>query len=71
MHGKFIDLGITNCTCRVTIIDASMAAAIRTSGQMWGIDGKAHDTKAMIPIGVMRPFIKNASNSAKRTARLM
>jgi monomeric isocitrate dehydrogenase len=25
----------------------------------------------MIPIGVMRPFIKNASNSAKRTARLM
>ncbi len=31
------------------IIDASMAAAIRTSGQMWGADGKAHDTKAMIP----------------------
>jgi isocitrate dehydrogenase len=26
-----------------------MAAAIRTSGKMWGADGKAHDTKAMIP----------------------
>jgi len=31
------------------IIDASMPAAIRTSGQMWGPDGKLHDTKAMIP----------------------
>ena len=31
------------------IIDASMPAAIRSSGQMWGPDGKLHDTKAMIP----------------------
>ncbi|NEP61306.1 MAG: NADP-dependent isocitrate dehydrogenase [Symploca sp. SIO2G7] len=31
------------------IIDASMAAAIRSSGQMWGPDGRLHDTKAMIP----------------------
>jgi isocitrate dehydrogenase len=31
------------------IIDASMPAAIRVSGQMWGPDGKLHDTKAMIP----------------------
>src|SRR4051812_16231499 len=31
------------------IIDASMPAAIRTSGQMWGPDGKLHDMKAMIP----------------------
>ena len=31
------------------IIDASMAAAIRTSGKMWGPDGQLHDTKAMIP----------------------
>ncbi|GBO55247.1 isocitrate dehydrogenase [NADP] [Pseudanabaena sp. lw0831] len=31
------------------IIDASMAATIRTSGKMWGADGKAYDTKAMIP----------------------
>ena len=31
------------------IIDASMPAAIRSSGQMWGPDGKLHDTKAIIP----------------------
>ena len=31
------------------IIDASMAAAIRNSGKMWGPDGKEHDTLAMIP----------------------
>ncbi len=44
------DKGITNLHVPSdVIIDASMAAAIRTSGQMWGADGKAHDTKAMIP----------------------
>jgi isocitrate dehydrogenase len=31
------------------IVDASMPAAIRTSGRMWGPDGALHDTKAMIP----------------------
>jgi len=31
------------------IIDASMPAAIRSSGQMWGPDGKLKDTKAIIP----------------------
>jgi isocitrate dehydrogenase len=31
------------------IIDASMPAAIRASGRMWGPDGALHDTKAMIP----------------------
>jgi len=31
------------------IIDASMPAAIRLSGKMWGPDGKLHDTKAIIP----------------------
>lgn len=31
------------------IIDASMAAAIRNSGKMWGPDGQLYDTKAMIP----------------------
>jgi isocitrate dehydrogenase len=31
------------------IIDASMPAAIRASGKMWGPDGRLHDTKAMIP----------------------
>ncbi|ANV83872.1 isocitrate dehydrogenase, NADP-dependent [Picosynechococcus sp. PCC 7003] len=44
------DKGITNLHVPSdVIIDASMAAAIRTSGKMWGADGKAHDTKAMIP----------------------
>jgi isocitrate dehydrogenase len=44
------DQGITNLHVPSdVIIDASMAAAIRTSGQMWGADGQAHDTKAMIP----------------------
>ncbi|MFT5846376.1 MAG: isocitrate dehydrogenase [Psychroserpens sp.] len=31
------------------IIDASMPAMIRTSGQMWNPDGKLQDTKAVIP----------------------
>jgi isocitrate dehydrogenase len=44
------DQGITNLHVPSdVIIDASMAAAIRTSGQMWGADGQAHDMKAMIP----------------------
>lgn len=44
------DKGITNLHVPSdVIIDASMAAAMRTSGKMWGADGKAHDTKAMIP----------------------
>lgn len=44
------DKGITNLHIPSdVIIDASMAAAIRTSGQMWGPDGHPHDTKAIIP----------------------
>ncbi len=44
------DKGITNLHVPSdVIIDASMAAAIRASGKMWGPDGKRHDTKAMIP----------------------
>ena len=44
------DKGITNLHVPSNvIIDASMPAAIRTSGQMWGPDGKLHDMKAMIP----------------------
>ncbi len=44
------DKGITNLHVPSdVIIDASMPAAIRSSGQMWGVDGKLHDTKAMIP----------------------
>lgn len=44
------DNGITNLHVPSdVIIDASMPAAIRTSGKMWGPDGGQHDTKAMIP----------------------
>ncbi len=44
------DKGITNLHVPSNvIIDASMPAAIRASGQMWGPDGKLHDTLAMIP----------------------
>jgi isocitrate dehydrogenase len=44
------DKGITNLHVPSDIIiDASMAAALRTSGKMWGADGKEHDMKAIIP----------------------
>ncbi|MAB58542.1 MAG: isocitrate dehydrogenase (NADP(+)), partial [Aequorivita sp.] len=44
------DKGITNLHVPSdVIIDASMPAMIRNSGQMWGPDGKPHDTKAVIP----------------------
>ncbi|EKO3498815.1 NADP-dependent isocitrate dehydrogenase [Vibrio fluvialis] len=44
------DRGITNLHVPSDIIvDASMPAMIRSSGQMWGPDGKQKDTKAMIP----------------------
>lgn len=44
------DRGITNLHVPSdVIVDASMPAMIRTSGQMWGPDGKQKDTKATIP----------------------
>ncbi len=44
------DKGITNLHVPSdVIVDASMPAAIRTSGKMWGPDGKQHDTKFVIP----------------------
>ncbi len=46
------DKGITNLHVPSdVIIDASMPAAIRNSGRMWGSDGKLHDTKFVIPDG--------------------
>ncbi|MDA3891622.1 MAG: NADP-dependent isocitrate dehydrogenase [Salinivirgaceae bacterium] len=58
------DKGITNLHVPSdVIIDASMPAAIRTSGQMWGSDGKLKDTKALIPdrcyAGVYQATIDN------------
>ena len=44
------DKGITNLHVPSdVIIDASMPAMIRTSGQMWNKEGKQQDTKAVIP----------------------
>ena len=44
------DRGITNLHVPSdVIIDASMPAMIRTSGQMWNKEGKQQDTKAVIP----------------------
>jgi isocitrate dehydrogenase len=44
------DKGITNLHVPSdVIIDASMPAMIRTSGQMWNAAGKPQDTKAVIP----------------------
>jgi len=44
------DKGITNLHVPSdVIIDASMPAALRASGQMWGPDGTQKDTKFMIP----------------------
>lgn len=44
------DKGITNLHVPSdVIIDASVAAAIRAGGKMWGPDGKLHDTKMVIP----------------------
>mgnify|MGYP002860578952 CR=1 FL=1 len=42
--------GITNLHVPSdVIVDASMPAMIRTSGQMWNAEGKQQDTKAIIP----------------------
>ena len=64
------DKGITNLHVPSdVIIDASMPAAIRSSGKMWGPDGQLHDTKAMIPdrsyAGIYQEMIKfNKENGA-------
>ncbi len=44
------DRGITNLHVPSdVIVDASMPAMIRSSGQMWNAEGNQHDTKAVIP----------------------
>jgi isocitrate dehydrogenase len=62
------DKGITNLHVPSdVIIDASMPAMIRTSGQMWGLDGNSHDTKAVIPdssyAGLYQAAIKNCKEN--------
>ncbi|MEO9137790.1 MAG: NADP-dependent isocitrate dehydrogenase [Jatrophihabitans sp.] len=51
------DRGITNLHVPSDIIiDASMPAAIRTSGQMWNADGDLQDTKFVIPDSAYAPL---------------
>jgi isocitrate dehydrogenase len=51
------DRGITNLHVPSdVIIDASMPAAIRTSGKMWNADGKQQDTKFVIPDSSYAPL---------------
>ena len=51
------DRGITNLHVPSdVIIDASMPAAIRTSGQMWNAAGELQDTKYVIPDGSYAPL---------------
>jgi isocitrate dehydrogenase len=51
------DKGITNLHVPSdVIIDASMPAMIRTSGQMWNRDNKMEDTKAIIPDSSYAPI---------------
>ncbi|MGC6494578.1 MAG: NADP-dependent isocitrate dehydrogenase [Myxococcota bacterium] len=51
------DRGITNLHVPSdVIIDASMPAMLRTSGQMWNLHGKTEDTKAVIPDSSYAPL---------------
>lgn len=51
------DKGITNLHVPSdVIIDASMPAMIRTSGQMWNKEGNSQDTKAVIPDSSYAPL---------------
>jgi isocitrate dehydrogenase len=53
------DKGITNLHVPSdVIIDASMPAMIRTSGQMWNAKGEQQDTKAIIPDSSYAPLYK-------------
>jgi isocitrate dehydrogenase len=61
------DKGITNLHVPSdVIIDASMPAAIRTSGQMWGPDGKQHDTKFIIPDHSYAPLYRETIENCKQ-----
>jgi len=70
------DKGITNLHVPSdVIIDASMPAAIRTSGKMWGPDGELHDTKFVIPdssyAGVYQAVIEDCKANGALDPRTM
>ncbi|MCW8092468.1 NADP-dependent isocitrate dehydrogenase [Alteromonas sp. ASW11-130] len=60
------DKGISNLHVPSdVIVDASMPAMIRNSGKMWGPDGKAHDTKAVIPESTYATIYQEVINFCK------
>jgi isocitrate dehydrogenase len=70
------DKGITNLHVPSNIIiDASIPAAIRTSGQMWGPDGKPYDTTFMIPdrcyAGIYQAVIEDCRKNGAFDVRTM
>ena len=61
------DKGITNLHVPSdVIIDASMPAMIRTSGQMWNANGKLQDTKAVIPDSSYAAIYETTFNFCKK-----
>jgi isocitrate dehydrogenase len=65
------DKGITNLHVPSdVIIDASMPAAIRNSGKMWGPDGKLHDTKFVIPDSSYAGVYKEVIEFSKKHGEL-
>lgn len=61
------DKGITNLHVPSdVIIDASMPAMIRTSGQMWNSKGEQQDTKAVIPDSSYAPIYDATINFCKK-----
>jgi isocitrate dehydrogenase len=58
--------GITNLHVPSdVIVDASMPAMIRSSGQMWGPDGKTKDTKAVMPESTYARIYQEVINFCK------
>jgi isocitrate dehydrogenase len=65
------DKGITNLHVPSdVIIDASMPPMIRDGGKMWGRDGKAHDTLAMIPDRCYAEVYEAAVEDCKKNGAL-
>lgn len=63
--------GITNLHVPSdVIIDASMPAMIRTSGQMWDANGKQKDTKAIIPDRSYATVYKTVMEDCKKNGAL-
>ena len=73
-YGKGPDLAMVNSDKGITnlhvpsdvIIDASMPAMIRTSGQMWNAEGKTQDTKAVIPDSSYAGLYEETINFCKK-----